>query len=263
VTFFKFTRRPRFSCLTLIIVKTWLEEIVAGMKLVLTMCTTICRMRGYVGLGVTLVLILLFQTLIQGPPGVRRKNLGSTIHVHDIIRGRAVQMRVANLSQSVVYLGVGEIIQRTSMSTQTIFGRIKKGQKGVLDEMSSGKALLDSPPVSVRSVAGASLNVLRAPVFSCMSVLARSFVSGVSRHICRPLSGAGVLASKPCNVFNHLRTTAKLSSCLNVWKREMEGDVDEKFILNGIEHGFDIIDSSVLHPPCLETIIVQLMVKIS
>jgi hypothetical protein len=121
-------------------------------------------------------------------------------------------------------------------------------QKGDHEMFSCAKTSLDSPPVSVGSDANVKLNVLRAPVLTRMSLLARGFVVGARAHVCRPLCGSGVLSSNSCNIFNHLRTTTKLTACIDVWKREMEGDIDKDFILNGVANGFDIIDSYVLPP---------------
>jgi hypothetical protein len=79
-----------------------------------------------------------------------------------------------------------------------------------------------------------------------LSPEARPFTPGVSRHVVRPLSGDGVLAGDQCTSFEHLRTEAKITSCLEKWRLELETDIDRDYLLEGIEHGFHIIDIQCL-----------------
>jgi hypothetical protein len=42
--------------------------------------------------------------------------------------------------------------------------------------------------------------------------------------------------------------TGSLSSCVDVWELELKGDEDENFILNGVKHGFSIVDDPAIVP---------------
>jgi hypothetical protein len=42
--------------------------------------------------------------------------------------------------------------------------------------------------------------------------------------------------------------TGSLSSCVDVWEVELNGDEDENFILNGVKHGFCIVDDPAIVP---------------
>ena len=51
-----------------------------------------------------------------------------------------------------------------------------------------------------------------------------------------------------CEVLRKINN--KLSDLdLSVWDRELKGDIDREYILDGIQHGFKIVDDEVVKTP--------------
>ena len=46
-----------------------------------------------------------------------------------------------------------------------------------------------------------------------------------------------------------MRPNPGLAQCYAAWDEELEGDIDREFILNGIRHGFDIVDPGATPTP--------------
>jgi hypothetical protein len=62
----------------------------------------------------------------------------------------------------------------------------------------------------------------------------------------QPLNNAGEISSRESSV-----PLSPVTLCLNEWKLQLESDPDFKFIINGIQNGFNIVDTDLSIEPCM------------